>query len=289
MIGFFLVVLLISGMMFLSLSLLTYAFFWYETANTSYRNCLDRLSGGKTKFWLASGIFSSCLSLFLVAIFYPAGFCKRLWHPEADTHCHFPPVILVHGIYHNPAAWTLYHWWLKRAGFKNVYAFSYNSWHSNFDECLQQLNTFVKKICFLLPGRKVILLGHSLGGLLCRAYADATDMQSDVAAVITLGTPHQGSKMAVLGLGRLVKNLAYRGPLIEEMEQCSPNPDILRVAFYSPVDNMVLPNEALRSRCPTWSHQRISPISHVAVLFHRPTAKQIMEYIKNYEEKWTIC
>ncbi|HYN89074.1 MAG TPA: alpha/beta fold hydrolase, partial [Ardenticatenaceae bacterium] len=40
---------------------------------------------------------------------------------------------------------------------------------------------------------KVILVAHSMGGLVARAYVQSRDYRGDVAQVITLGTPHRGT------------------------------------------------------------------------------------------------
>jgi pimeloyl-ACP methyl ester carboxylesterase len=45
---------------------------------------------------------------------------------------------------------------------------------------------------------RVILVGHSRGGLVCRGYLRRHREDPDVAALVTLGTPHQGSRLATL-------------------------------------------------------------------------------------------
>ncbi len=44
----------------------------------------------------------------------------------------------------------------------------------------------------------VVLVGHSRGGLLCRAYLRRHRDDPDVAALVTIGTPHKGSRVAFL-------------------------------------------------------------------------------------------
>lgn len=48
------------------------------------------------------------------------------------------------------------------------------------------------------PGKKVILLGHSRGGLIARS-ALLSGRSGQIAALVTLGSPHGGTKMASLG------------------------------------------------------------------------------------------
>lgn len=50
------------------------------------------------------------------------------------------------------------------------------------------------------PGReqaKVVLVGHSMGGLVARWYAEHEGGDADIRSLITIGTPHRGSVMAV--------------------------------------------------------------------------------------------
>lgn len=277
-----LIILLGTALLVLQITCTTYLFFWYETANSSYRKELDHLSQGKTRTWILRGILTSFFSLLLVVLLYPLGFLKYHRHPDPDITCRFPPVILIHGLYHNAGAWVLYRYWLKGAGFKNIYTFDYNSWQSSFEDCLEGLVRRVQEVKALFPLQKVVLIGHSLGGVLSRACSNSEACGKDIQTVVTLGSPHKGSKLAVLGLGSLAESLVFGGAFMEEMERtAAPHQNIPRLALYSPVDNMVLPNHALETSCEGWVHRRIAPISHVAILYHRPTAKLVLENLKN--------
>lgn len=265
----------------LGVSLLTYAFFWYETANGPHRMQLARLSGGKTAIWIARGILSGYLSSVLLLILYPLGSWRGVRRTPADPACDLPPVILVHGLYHNASAWLLFRRRLAGAGYRNVYAMNYSSWKHSFGELKQQLDRLVGEVSRLFPDKRLILIGHSLGGLLCRSYVEGSDGSKNVAAVITLGTPHQGSKLAALGLGRLAHSIMHRSPLIMELENASSSCRTRRWAFHSPVDNMVLPNESLKINRSGWTNEETAPISHVAMLYHPRTATRTLECIES--------
>lgn len=264
-----------------NLALLTYAFFWYETANSDYRTELDEMSKGKTGRWIFKGILSSFFSLMLVVFFYPLRFRKKLWHPQGDPDSILPPVVLVHGLYHNASAWVFYRRWLKRAGYTNIYAVDYGSLRPSFEEALGKLGALIGEVMEQFPGQQIVLVGHSLGGLLCRAYANDAENVSKVSAVITLGSPHQGTKLAALGLGRLARSLIYRGALIEEIEQSAANSAIPGLAIFSPIDNMIHPNVALKANQAGWTYQQSRPISHTAMLYHRHTAHLLLDYLEN--------
>jgi pimeloyl-ACP methyl ester carboxylesterase len=262
-------------------SSLSYAFFWFEAANSRHLDRLRDLSKGRIGRMMARGILASSLSLAFVLLTYPLGFSRSVRYSKTDPPCPSPPVIFVHGLYHNAGAWILFRRWFRAEGFRNIHALNYSSWNCSFHEILEQLDRLARQVTELSPGRPPVFVGHSLGGLLIRAYVDDPNRRSPVAAVVTLGTPHQGSKLAVLGLGRLAQSLRYKGPLIAEIERLPASPGIPRLAVYSPLDNMVLPAEASLTDRLEWTLHETSPISHIAMLHHRPTAKLALEFIRN--------
>jgi len=275
------VLLLFCGTVF-CVTLMSYAFFWYETFNDHASRNGHQQVFSDARRWrsMIRGLLSGLLSLILVVLFYPLGYRRRLWESQFDPTCPLPPVILVHGLFHNPSAWIAYRRWLEREGFANVYVLSFNSWRCDFSEILGQLQRLIQEVRNQHPRVSVILIGHSLGGLLCRAYIEQLDDVGRVGAVVTLGAPHQGSKLTAFGVCALARSLAFRGPLIQDMERKRKTVNIPCLAVYSPVDNMVLPREALRVPYDGWDYYETVPMSHLSLLFHKPTAMLIINKIK---------
>jgi triacylglycerol lipase len=265
-----------------SFALLTYGFFWYETANGPHREHLEKLSKGRIGWWIAKGVVTSVISLNMIFISFPLGLWRRQLKPEPDPSCSRPPVILIHGLQHNVSAWFLYRWQLKRKGFHNTYAFGYSWINTGVGELLVKLDGLVTEILGQLPAQRVILIGHSLGGVLARAYVENPSNADKIAAVVTLGSPHQGTKMAVFALGKLARSLTYHGPLIHELEQNAVPADIPCLAIYSPIDSMVLPNEALTVGHPGWSHLEYRPMSHVTMLYHPTLVRLVIAYLQTH-------
>ena len=265
----------------LAIALQTYAFFWFETASTAHRQYLENLSNGRPARLLMKGVLSSYLSMLLTIALYPTAFWRRRRPPDRDPACSFPPIILVHGLYHNVSAWTLYRRWLKAAGFMNLYTMGYSSWNRTFDQLLKDLEQLVAEVREHFPHKPPILIGHSMGGLLSRALVQSEENAAPIGGIISLGAPHQGSKLAALGLGHLAQSLIYHGALIEAIENKGAKAIPPCVALYSPIDNMVLPNHALQTAAAGWVHQETSPISHVAMLYHKPTGELVIEYLKS--------
>ncbi len=176
--------------------LLTSALFWYEAGNSHYRFQMQQESDGKFGTWIFKGLISSLRSLILVVLFFPLGIFKPLWKAGIEENSAFPPVVLIHGLYHNASAWLLFRLRLKRAGLKRIHVVSYSSRRYSFREIEEQLARRLAEIGTLERNEPVLLVGHSLGGLLAKAYAARKDSfpGPDVKGLITLGTPFQGKQ-----------------------------------------------------------------------------------------------
>ncbi len=265
--------------------LMTYVIFWYDTGNSPYRDELAKESGGRTTSWILKGFLSSILSHIIMISSYPLVFVKSLWEPTPSGSASSPPVILIHGLYHNASAWIFYRWWLRQSGYQRVYHFNYNSLKLTFPEISGQLDKWMTETARSFPGEAVLMVGHSLGGLLARAYAGRKDGDRGpaVRAVVTLGSPHKGSRMVVFGVGRLAKSLAFGSPLISDLEQIRIPSGVDCTAIYSPVDNMVLPTESLKAP-PGWKGERTDPICHVSMLYHRPTFRRVLNCLRSLSQ-----
>ncbi len=260
-------------------ALVTYAFFWYENS-LSARLAPDR--GRRLKLKLISGLLSSILSVAIIIVTSPFGIFRRFWEPKEILETK-PLLILVHGLYHNPSAWLIFRNRLHKAGFKNIFIMHYRSFFTSFEDTIKKFEKFVAEARQEVPDQPVFLIGHSLGGLLSRVYAERAQGCAIPAAVITLGSPHQGSKLAAFGLGKLASSLLYRGPLFAEIESGHATLPCTGIAFYSPVDNMVLPSEALRVPYQGWDYRETVPVSHTSMLYSKSIAQKVIEILNGNE------
>lgn len=111
------------------------------------------------------------------------------------------PVVLVHGYFCNRAIWRPLAHALARQG-HCVTSVNLEPPFGGIDDYAAQIETATRALCTRTGQSRVALVGHSMGGLAIRAWLAAPGCDTNrVASVITLGSPHQGTWSAHLGLG----------------------------------------------------------------------------------------
>ena len=272
-------------------------FFLYENVNSEGAKYFKE----KLSMSISNAVFLLFIQsiIFHIVIFmlYPLGFFHKNglsikktppWYAKSlgmDSR----PVIMIHGLYHNPSAWILLKYMLYKNGFRNVFTFKYNSFNGDIFQVFSELRVALKKVKEIFPEEKIILVGHSLGGLLARHYACLPDNDGKVEALITLAAPHYGSKLAVLGVGRLARSLVYMGQDILDMINEEEQLVSYGLNIYSSLDEYVLPEKSLHlpekfiSR--HWTEERTPPLSHLGFTYYMPVLKNIMMFLKNTDKR----
>ncbi|MBS4537794.1 hypothetical protein GOQ27_04935 [Clostridium sp. D2Q-11] len=82
--------------------------------------------------------------------------------------------------------------------YKNLYIAFYNWRIDNSISAKKYLIPVINKAKAISKTNKVILICHSMGGLVARSYIQGSDYQNDVDTLIMLGTPNSGSSTSYL-------------------------------------------------------------------------------------------
>jgi pimeloyl-ACP methyl ester carboxylesterase len=151
------------------------------------------------------------------------------------------PVLLVHGVLVNDGVWFYFRRYLRRQGVEPVYAVNYGPPLADIELFAQQLDAKIEAIRAATGAQRVVLIGHSMGGLVARAYLRRFGGRR-VARLITLGTPHHGSVLAYLFPGRSLAQLRPGNPWLVELnrEEGLPAPAPI-TSIWSWHDSMVAP------------------------------------------------
>ena len=126
------------------------------------------------------------------------------------------PVLLLHGVLCNAGVWRSVLHELRARALGPVYTLSYGPPLASIDTFAEQTAGKIDDILSATGARAVVLVGHSMGGLVARAYVCRYGA-AKIARVVTLGTPHRGSVLAWIffgvSLGQLRPGNAWLGAL----------------------------------------------------------------------------
>ena len=116
------------------------------------------------------------------------------------------PVLLVHGYGCNSGYWHAMSKALSAARISH-HAVTLEPVFGSIDDYLPALHQAIAELLDSSTSNRLILIGHSMGGLVCRAYLRNFGSTS-VAKVITIGSPHHGTALAKSGIGKNVQQMA---------------------------------------------------------------------------------
>jgi len=157
------------------------------------------------------------------------------------------PIILLHGYAMNRTNWI----WLGRAlvrrGLGPAYGFSY-SWLASADANARKLARFVDEIAAREGAERVDIVAHSMGGLVARYFIERLGGARRVRHLITIATPHRGTRWARLAIGRMRRDLHLGAELCERLGAGVPS--VRYTSIWSRADNLVLPADSARLAAP---------------------------------------
>lgn len=156
------------------------------------------------------------------------------------------PIILIHGLVDNRSIFTLLRRGLRRRGFGRVITLNYSPFTQDIRQVAHQLAALVEKTCEETGYERVHVVGHSLGGLIARYYVQRLGGDERVHTLCTLGSPHAGTFAAHLMPQKVVKQLRPGSDLMQELEQPAAGLRTRFVAFWSDLDQLVLPKRSAR-------------------------------------------
>ena len=194
-----------------------------------------------------------------------------------DVEASGTPILLVHGMVDNRSIFTVLRRGLRRRGFRRVLAINYSPLTSDVRLAATNLATRVEQICAETGFERIHLIGHSMGGLVARYYVQRLDGDARVHTLVTLGTPHGGTKAARLIPHRLARQLRPDSELVAEL--CEPAPDCATrfLAVWSDLDQMMVPKRAARIDHPDLDARNVlvRGVGHMSLPIHRGVLDEV--------------
>ncbi len=156
------------------------------------------------------------------------------------------PVLLLHGVLCNAGAMRDLRKDLLARKIGPVYTMSYGPPLQSIERFADQVAAKIDAILAATGASRVAILGHSMGGIVARAYLRRYGGEK-VSTVITLGSPHHGSVHARLFPGTSLAQLRRGNAWLAELNRAEVAPAGVRVvSLWSWHDSMVAPQTSAR-------------------------------------------
>jgi len=196
---------------------------------------------------------------------------ERLWMPADRLAPGTHPILLVHGYGVSRGVWWLLRRRLEAAG-HTVATISLVPAYTSIGKLEPQLNARIEAVCAATGSQQVTLLAHSMGGLVCRSYL-ARHGVTRVDKLITLASPHAGTELARIGLGRNAREMEPGSLWLRDM--ASETLKIPVISLRNPYDNYVTPQD--NQRLPGARDIELPPVGHIAMLYDEQVANLVLD------------
>ncbi|MFD3550272.1 esterase/lipase family protein [Streptomyces sp. NPDC058655] len=202
-------------------------------------------------------------------LLYPSG--VRQEKVAAAPPATRPPVLLLHGFTDNRSVFVLLRRALGADGLRHVEAYNYSPFTRDLRVTARHLARRVEELRERTGQERVDLVGHSLGGLIGRYYVQRLGGDTLVRTLVTLGTPHCGTRAApFMNAHPLVRQMRPGSEVLAELAEPAPGCATRCVAFWSRFDRVMSPAEAARIEHPDLlaENVQVTGIGHLALPAH---------------------
>lgn len=146
-------------------------------------------------------------------------------------------------------------------------------------------NSLPKKIAMIKKRTgcyNIILIGHSMGGLVSTYYSEYLDTENLIRGVITIGSPLHGTKVSVAAAGENGKQMCPNTDFV--LDLCARIRQAPHKYYHvlSRMDNMIFPWRSAGLDSTPDQHTLILPLaSHLEMLHRKDVAAQLNAWVKS--------
>jgi triacylglycerol esterase/lipase EstA (alpha/beta hydrolase family) len=188
------------------------------------------------------------------------------------------PVILLHGFAMNRSQWLWLGRHLIKRGVGNLYGTSYFSPQS-VKASARHLQEFVAYVMAREDAEQVDIVAHSLGGVVARYYVEQMGGSEHVAKLVTLGSPHRGTRLGRLGLSLIpsAREVVAESELLSGLK---PIDAVKYTSIWSRTDAVVVPADS-SSVEPAGTDCVFEDLGHLSMLLSTRVADRIVEHLSS--------
>lgn len=218
------------------------------------------------------------LNLYPLGVF--GGREKGVPHPNKSHNKR--PILLVHGIVHNPSAFYKLKRKMDERAWQNIFTVNYSTSHGSIFKMVDQIEKRVERILAETHVDQIDIVAHSLGGLVSRLFATGVG-KGKVKNLVTMGTPHLGTDLSMflrpIHRGTLDNDLKSGSYFIKDLATRKIPKNTHLYSIYTTRDHMVWPRtncEATGSPKNYISNIVFPTVGHMGLLYDDEVLKTVL-------------
>ena len=189
------------------------------------------------------------------------------------------PVVLVHGYLSNRGYFRPMVRWLEARGVAPVFVPNYRSVFSSIESGVAALHAEVERIAGASGQPRVVLVCHSMGGLVARRYLQDHG-EARIARLVTIASPHHGTVLSRIGIGQHARQMERASAFLVELERAESarRPQVPATSIYTVHDNLVSPQDTSRL---AWARNvAVSGLGHVSIIAAEAVFALVLEELR---------
>jgi pimeloyl-ACP methyl ester carboxylesterase len=184
-----------------------------------------------------------------------------------------PGVVFVHGYVCNRGLWNPWMVELRRRGIAFV-AVNLEPVFGSIDGHTDAIESAVQAL-EAATARPVVLVGHSMGGLVIRAWLHRFGAAARVHRIATIGTPHHGTWIARWALSPAGRQMRMDSPWLRALQDHDTGATAgLFTCFHSDCDNIVFPEP--RATLAGAQNRHLPATGHLTLAYHRAVVAEVL-------------
>jgi pimeloyl-ACP methyl ester carboxylesterase len=188
-------------------------------------------------------------------------------------------VVLVHGYLSNRGYFAPMARWLEARGVRPIFVPNYRSVFSRIEVAVAELHAEIERIVAAQAGAQVVLVCHSMGGLVARRYL-LDHGEARVARLVTIASPHHGTHLSRMGIGEHARQMRRGSGFLEALAsaEAARPPAVPALSIYTVHDNLVTPQDTSRLE---WARNvAVAGMGHVGIIASERIYPLVLEELR---------
>ena len=199
------------------------------------------------------------------------------WYHQVSEGEDAPLVLVVHGYAGHPHSHGPLRHHLHRQGFRTA-SIDLRG-HPHIPAMADALGDWLRQR--VSPDEPIAIVAHSLGGVVTRCACRDADVRARIERMVTLGSPHEGTRIADLVDSEKASELerdAELTELLEKQEPWDPNELPRLICLWSAADLMMVPPEA--AIADGAEDRELEGMTHYGYMLHPRAWRAVVEALR---------